>query len=191
MLFLACLRSYHLFPGFILLTYLLALSFVLNESNMHTIAKTLPGITWILSLSPIPISYRYCLPEGYIASKTELHSSRLDVWRHPKLNLSFLSISSVQSLSCVQLFATPWTAAGQPSLSITNPRAYSDSCPSSQWCHPTILSSVIPLLPPSIFPSIRVFSNESALHIRWPKYWTFSFSFGISPSTEYSGLIFP
>ena len=64
------------------------------------------------------------------------------------------------------------------------PGAYSNSCPSSQRCHPTICHC---LLLPSIFPSIRVFSNESVLHIRWPKYWSFSFS--ISPSCEYSGLI--
>ena len=69
-----------------------------------------------------------------------------------------------------------------------SPRACSNSCPMSQWCHPTISSSVLPLLLlPSIFPSIRVFSNELALHIKWPKYWSFSFS--ISPSNEYSGLI--
>ena len=66
------------------------------------------------------------------------------------------------------------------------PRVYSNTCPLSQWCHPTI-SSCPPLLPPSIFPSIRVFSNESALCIRWPKYWSFSFS--ISASNKYSGLI--
>ena len=71
-----------------------------------------------------------------------------------------------------------------PSLS---PRACSNSCPSSQWCHPTVSSSVVLLLLPSIFPSIRVFSSESVLHIRWPKYWSFSFS--ISPSNECSGLI--
>ena len=65
------------------------------------------------------------------------------------------------------------------------PRAYSSSCPLSRWCHPTTSSPL--LLPPSIFPNIRVFSNESVLHIRWPKYWSFSFS--ISPSNEYSGLI--
>ena len=66
------------------------------------------------------------------------------------------------------------------------PRARSNSCPLSRWCHPTI-SSCLPLpLPPSIFPSIRVFSNESVLCIRWPKYWSFKFS--ISPSSEYSGL---
>ena len=67
-------------------------------------------------------------------------------------------------------------------------RVYSNSCPLSQWCHPTISSSVIPFSSwPSIFPSIRVISNESVLCIRWPKYWSFSFS--ISPSNEYSGLI--
>ena len=63
-------------------------------------------------------------------------------------------------------------------------RACSNSCPLSQWCHPTISLCWPLLLPPSIFPRIRVFSNESALHIRWPKYWSFS----ISPSSEYSGL---
>ena len=96
--------------------------------------------------------------------------------------------SSVQSLSSVQLFATLWTAIRQASLSITN-----------SWSLPKLMSieSVMPsnhlilchplLLLPSIFPSIRVFSNESALRIRWPNYWSFSFS--ISPSNEYSGLI--
>ena len=67
----------------------------------------------------------------------------------------------------------------------SSPGACSNSCPLSQWCHPTILSSALLLLP-SIFPSIRVFSNELALRIRWPKYW--SFSFNICPSNEYSGL---
>jgi len=96
--------------------------------------------------------------------------------------------SSVQALSCVQLFATPWTAAHQASLSITNsqsppkPMSIESVMPSNHLilCHPLLLL-------PSIFPSIRVFSNESALHIRWPKDW--SFSFNISPSNEYSGLI--
>ena len=74
-----------------------------------------------------------------------------------------------------------------PCLSPT-PRAYINSCPSRQWHHPTIsLILCCPLLPPSIFPSNRVFSNKSALHIRWSNYWSFSFS--ISPSNEYSGLI--
>ena len=68
------------------------------------------------------------------------------------------------------------------------PGAYSNSCPLSWWCHSTISSSAVPLhLSSSIFPSIRVFSKESVLHIRWPKYWSFSFS--ISPSNEYSELI--
>ena len=96
--------------------------------------------------------------------------------------------SSVQSLSCVQLFATPWTAAHQASLSITK---------SLSLLRLMSIESVMPsnhlilchhlLLPPSIFPSIRVFSNESVLPITWQKYWSFSFS--ISPSNEYSGLI--
>ena len=96
-------------------------------------------------------------------------------------------ISSVQSISCIWLFATPWTAAPQASLSITN-----------SWNLFKLMSieSVMPsnhfilcplLLPPLIFPSIKVFSNESVLCIRWPKYWSFSIS--ISPSDEYSGLI--
>ena len=99
-----------------------------------------------------------------------------------------VNISSVQSLSHGRLFVIPWTAARQASLSINN-----------SWSLLKLMSieSVMPsnhlilcqplLLLPSIFPSIRVFSNELALHIRWPKYW--SFSFNISPSNEHSGLI--
>ena len=76
----------------------------------------------------------------------------------------------------------------RPPCPSPTPRIYSNSCPLSQWCHPTTSSSVVPLLLlPSIFPSIRVFSNESVLLLRWPKFW--SFSFYISPSNEYSGLI--
>ena len=96
--------------------------------------------------------------------------------------------SSVQSLSCVWLFVTPWTAALQASLSITISRSLpklmsiESVMPSNQliFCCPL-------LLPPSIFPSIRAFSSESALRIRWPEYW--SFSFNVSPSNEHSGLI--
>ena len=92
------------------------------------------------------------------------------------------------SVAQLCLFVTSWTAAHQASLSISNSRSLLNSCLLSWWCHPTISSSAIPLiLLPSIFPSMRVFSNESVLHIRWPKYWSFSFS--ISPSNEYSGLI--
>ena len=104
------------------------------------------------------------------------------------LTLTWWSFSSVQLLSHVQLFATPWTTAHQASLSITNSRS-----PPKPMC----IKSVMPfnhlilcrplLLLPSIFPSTRVFSNESALHIRWPKYW--SFSFNINPSNEHPGLI--
>ena len=97
-------------------------------------------------------------------------------------------LSSVQSLSHLQLFALPWTAAHQASLSITNSQSLlrlmsiESVTPSNHliFCCPLLLL-------PSIFPSIRVFSNESVLHIRWPKDW--SFSFRISPSNEYSGLI--
>ena len=91
------------------------------------------------------------------------------------------------SLSCVWLFETPWTEAHQASLFFTISRVYTNSCPLSQWCHPTISSCHPLLIPPSNFPSIRVFSNELVLQIRWPKYW--SFSFNVSPSMEHSGLI--
>ena len=92
------------------------------------------------------------------------------------------SISSVQLLSHVRLFATPWTAERQASLSIINSQNLLTLMPSNHLiiCHPLLLL-------PSIFPSIRVFSNESILCIRWPKYWSFSFS--ISPSSQYSGPI--
>ena len=98
------------------------------------------------------------------------------------------NVYSLQSLSHVRLFVTPWTAAHQASLSITNcrslpkPMSIESVMPSKHLilCHPL-------LLPPSIFPSIRVFSNESALLIRWLKYW--SLSFNISPSNEHPGLI--
>ena len=99
-----------------------------------------------------------------------------------------LFISSVQSLSYAWLFVTPWTAACQASLSITNSWSLLKfmSIKSVMPCNHLILCRPLLLLP-SIFPSIRVFSNESAFHIRWPKYW--SFSFNISPSSEYPGLI--
>ena len=98
------------------------------------------------------------------------------------------AFSSVQLLNRVQFIATPWTAASQASLSIANSQnllklmSIESMRPSNYviLCHPLLLL-------PSIFPSIRVFSNESVLHIRWPEYWSFSFS--ISPSNEYSGLI--
>ena len=94
---------------------------------------------------------------------------------------------SVQSLSRVWLFVTHGLQHDRPPYPSPTPGVDSDSCPLSRWCHLTILSCHPLLLLPSIFPSIRVFSNESVLCIRWPKYWSFSFS--ISPSNEYSGLI--
>ena len=114
---------------------------------------------------------------------------QVTLWDYlPLGSIIWLQFSSVQSLSRVWLFVTPWTTARHASLSITNFR----SPPK-----PTSIESVMPsnhlilccplLLLPSIFPSIRVFSNESALHIKWPKYWTFSLS--ISPSNEHPGLI--
>ena len=106
----------------------------------------------------------------------------------PHLCCPRIKFNSVQSLSHVQLFVTPWTAIHQAFLSITNSQSLlklisiESMMPSNHLilCHPL-------LLPHSIFPSIRVFSNESVLRIRWPKYWSFCFS--ISPSNEHSGLI--
>ena len=114
---------------------------------------------------------------------TFLSSTSLDI-----LNLRVFQFSSVQSLSCVRLFVTPGIAARQASLSITNSRSslrltsIESVMPSSHL----ILSHPLLLLPP-IPPSIRVFSNESTLRMRWPKYWSLSFS--ISPSKEHPGLI--
>ena len=96
--------------------------------------------------------------------------------------------SSRQSCSCVRLFATPQTAAYKASLSITNSQSLLRLMSTESVMPSNHLILCHLLLPLSIFPSIRVFSNESVLHIRWPKYWSFSFS--ISPSNEYSGLIF-
>ena len=123
--------------------------------------------------------------------------SRLVIAFLPKSKCLFISLlqspsavifSSVQSLSRVQLFLTPWTAARQASLSISNSRSLlkllsiESVMPSNHLilCHPLLFL-------PSIFPSVSVFSNESVLCIRWPKYWSFNFS--ISPSNEYSRLI--
>ena len=95
--------------------------------------------------------------------------------------------NSVQSFSHIQLFVIPWTAAHQVSLSITKSQNLLKLTSIETVMPSNYLILCHPLLPPSIFPSIRVFSNESVLCIRWPKYWSFSFS--ISPSNEYSGLI--
>ena len=132
-----------------------------------------------LRRSPCPFSPRFPNPTEH-ANTHPLHI-------HP-VSYPYTQLSSVQSLSRVRLFATPLTAACQASLSITTsqslPKLLSIELvmPSNHliFCPPLLLL-------PSIFPSIRVFSNESVLCIRWPKYWSFSFS--ISPSNEYPGLI--
>ena len=112
----------------------------------------------------------------------------LKTYTTTQCQLVYMSFSSVQSLSCVWLFVTPWTTARQPSLTISNswslpkPMSIVLVMPSNHFilCRPLLLL-------PSIFPGIRVFSNESALLIRWPKNWRFSFN--ISPSNEHPGLI--
>ena len=109
-------------------------------------------------------------------------------WIGVLLGDTYFVFSSVQSLSCVRLSATPWSTARQASLSLINswsslkPMSIKSVMQSSHLilCHPLFL-------PPSIFPSIKVFSNESTLRIRWPKYWSFSFS--IIPSKEDPGLV--
>ena len=123
-----------------------------------------------------------------VKEESEKVSLKLNIQKTEIMASSPIQFSSVQSLSRVWLFATPWIAARQAFLSITNSRSsfrlksIESVMPSSHLilCRPL-------LLPPSIFPSIRVFPNESVLRIRGPKYWSFSFS--ISPSNEHSGLI--
>ena len=107
-------------------------------------------------------------------------------WMSKRVDILFSHVV-VQSVSSVQLFAIPQTAARQASLSFTISSVCSNPCPLSQWGHPAISFSVVPFSSsPQSFPA-SVFSNELALCIRWPKYW--SFSFNIYPSNEYSGLI--
>ena len=112
-----------------------------------------------------------------------------NLWKHEEKLTSHLTfVVVVQLLSHVRLFAIPWTTARQASLSISVPRSLLKLMPIELVMPSNHLIPCNPLLLlPSIFPSIRVFSNESVLRIRWPKYWSFSFS--ISPSNEYSGLI--
>ena len=113
----------------------------------------------------------------------------LTIWATREADYEMPQFSSVQSLSCVRLFATPWTAARQASLSITTNSQCLSKLMSTELMMPSnhLILCHPPILLPSIFPSVRIFSNGSALHIRWPKYWNFSFN--ISPSNEHSGLI--
>ena len=123
---------------------------------------------------------------NFISTELRIHEPNAAVHQIWLALFVIAQFSSVQLLSCVRLFATPWTFLA--SLSITNSwsllklMSIESVTPSNHLtlCHPLLLL-------PSIFPSIRIFSIESVLRIRWPKYW--SFSFGISPSNEYSGLI--
>ena len=118
------------------------------------------------------------ISEGFTHTRTCMHM-------HTAMNM----VVVVQLLSCVQLFATPWTAACQASLSVANSQSLLKLMSIESVMPSNHLTLCCPLLLlPSIFPSIRVFSNESVLHIRWSEYWSFSFS--ISPSNEYSGPIF-
>ena len=136
------------------------------------------GLSWVLCLGSHKAWIRASAGVG----------SYLEAAEEELLPSSFRLFSSVQLLSHVQLLATPWTAACQAPLSITNsqsppkPMSIESVMPSIHLilCHPLLLL-------PSNFPSIRVFSNESVLRIRWPKYWSFNFS--ISPSNEHPGLI--
>ena len=153
-------------------------------------------------MCPEEASWRVCVPGQYFVQRSIVFKlGYAAIWKkkikvfitqivleslYP--DLQFLHISSVQLLSRVQLFATPWTVAHQASLSTTNSRnllkltSIESMMPSNHLilCRPLLLL-------PSVIPSIRVFSNESVLHIRWPKCWSFSYS--ISPSNECSGLI--
>ena len=140
-----------------------------------------PGISCVSC-----ISYVSCLAGKFFTTVPP----RKPIHKHLLIHqyIGSVQFSSVQLLSRVQLFATPWTAARQASPSITNSwsllklMSVESRMPSNHLilCRPLLLQ-------PSIFPCISVFSNESVLHIRWPKYWSFSFS--LSLSSEYSGLI--
>ena len=153
------------------------------DSSVHRIlqARTLE---WVA----IPFSKGSSRPRNQTQSPALQGVSLLSEPAEKLLCTIFIQFSSVQSLSHVWLFAIPWIAAHQTSLSITNsqslpkPMSIESVMPSNHLilCHPLLLL-------PSIFPSIRVFSNESALRIRWPKYC--SFSFNISPSKGHPGLI--
>ena len=144
--------------------------------------------------------FRFHHSQLFISTHSTLTCLPTLVWTHGflfysldgNLSTSFLTLmlkfSSVQSLSHVQVFAMPWTAACQASLSITNSQSLFKlmSIESGMTSNHLILCQPL-LLPPSIFPSIRVFSNESVSHIRWPAFWSFSFSIGAC--NEHSGLI--
>ena len=164
------------FSFLILLVWGLCILFLMSQAKGVSIFLIFTKNQFLVSfIFPILIlNHSWFLVQNYLLFKS--------MWKFNELT----QFSSIQSLSHVQHFVTPWTAAHKSSLFITNSQNLLNSCltsvmPSNHLilCHP--------LLPPSVFPSIRVFSNELVLCIRWPKYW--SFSFNINPSNEYSGLI--
>ena len=158
----------------------LSLGFLFYSTDLYFCLCASTMLSWWLYLCSIVWSQT-----GWFL---QLHSSfpRL-LWL---LKVFCVSINSVQSLSCVWLFATLWTAACQASLFITNSQSLLRLMSIESVMPPNHLILCRPLLLlPSVFPSIRVFSNESVLCIRWPKYWRFSFSISISSSNKYSGLI--
>ena len=147
----------------------------------------LPLLPWEMQVSATMKNHLQLVRAGIINQSARIHTGEI-MGQGPCWLYTISFISSVQSLSRVRLFATPWTAAHQASLSITNFQSLLKlmSIESVMPSNHLILHHPL-LLPPSVFPSIRVFSNESVLPIRWPKSWSFSFS--ISPSNEHPGLI--
>ena len=174
--------------------YLLALFFLLQlYLSYKTNFKASP--LWCISHSSVIIPEIELTPFCFILPQYPINSNLFFSTLHHQRRSTFYScvsspvqFSSVQSLSHVRIFATPWTATGQASLSIINSRNLPKlmSIESAKTSNHLILYRPLLLLP-SIPPSIRVFSNESTLCRRWPKYWSFSFS--ISPSNEHPGLI--
>ena len=146
-----------------------------------------PSSGWLVTAFISAFAALPCTFTLEMVSFLNLMNQTLLASRFSSVISSLSQFSSVQFLSRAQLFATPQTAARQASLSITNSRSLLKLMSIESVMPSNHLILCRPLLLPSIFPSIRVFSNESVLHIRWPKYWSFSFS--ISPSNEYSGLI--
>ena len=171
----------HDIHGFSLIAQLVKNPPAMQETPVWSCVRKIP---WRWDRLPTPVFFGF--PCGSAGKESACNVG--DLGWIPGLGRSLILFSSVQSLSRVRLFATPWIAARQASLSITNSQSLLRLMSielvmlSSHLilCRPLLL---LPLIPPSI----RVFSSESVLHIRWPKYW--SFSFNIRPSNEYSGLI--